>query len=132
MEQALNAGRVNPRITRDASRVPAFYDCAAPASQETDPYSYIPQVTQATRMGPMLYLQTNVGPNLNLSPRPPTWDDPGFGSFSINRHDMAINVAFVDGHAETVKLPDLYTLKWSEAWTQTSPKAPRPLPDFLD
>jgi prepilin-type N-terminal cleavage/methylation domain-containing protein/prepilin-type processing-associated H-X9-DG protein len=42
----------------------------------------------------------------------------------------ALNVAFVDGHAEKVKLPDLHALKWSEAWTQTSPKAPMLLPEF--
>jgi len=42
----------------------------------------------------------------------------------LNRHDRAINVAFMDGHAETVKLPDLYRLNWTLNW---SPPLPLPL-----
>ena len=33
--------------------------------------------------------------------------------FCINRHQGAINIVFADGHAEGVKLGDLWTLQWS-------------------
>jgi prepilin-type N-terminal cleavage/methylation domain-containing protein/prepilin-type processing-associated H-X9-DG protein len=36
---------------------------------------------------------------------------------TMRRHGFAINVAFADGHAETVQLPDLWTLKWSRTWS---------------
>lgn len=36
----------------------------------------------------------------------------------VARHGFAINVAFADGHAETVKLPDLYKLKWHQLWNE--------------
>lgn len=35
---------------------------------------------------------------------------------TLNRHDKAVNVSFLDNHAETVKLKDLYTLNWSANW----------------
>ena len=34
----------------------------------------------------------------------------------VARHGFAINVAFADGHAETVQLPDLWNLKWHSLW----------------
>jgi prepilin-type N-terminal cleavage/methylation domain-containing protein/prepilin-type processing-associated H-X9-DG protein len=34
----------------------------------------------------------------------------------IARHQMAINVGFLDGHANTVQLPDLWKLKWHNGW----------------
>ncbi|MGB7159554.1 MAG: prepilin-type N-terminal cleavage/methylation domain-containing protein [Tepidisphaeraceae bacterium] len=36
--------------------------------------------------------------------------------FVVARHGFAINVAFADGHAETVQLPDLWKLKWHSTW----------------
>jgi prepilin-type processing-associated H-X9-DG protein len=38
------------------------------------------------------------------------------GRFCIARHGMAINVAYLDGHAQPVELPDLWRLKWHKAW----------------
>jgi prepilin-type N-terminal cleavage/methylation domain-containing protein/prepilin-type processing-associated H-X9-DG protein len=32
------------------------------------------------------------------------------------RHNMAINVSFADGHAETVDLPNLWNLRWHSQW----------------
>ena len=42
-------------------------------------------------------------------------NDPvnGINSFCINRHDMAVNMVFADGHAEHVALGNLWTLHWS-------------------
>ena len=37
---------------------------------------------------------------------------PSMGMLWINRHDMRCNTVFVDGHAEGVKLEDLWKLKW--------------------
>jgi prepilin-type N-terminal cleavage/methylation domain-containing protein/prepilin-type processing-associated H-X9-DG protein len=41
----------------------------------------------------------------------------------LDRHRHRINVVFLDGHAEGVLLPDLWTLKWHKKWT-----TPNPLP----
>ncbi len=56
-------------------------------------------------------------------------NDPvnGINSYCINRHDMAVNVVFADGHAEHVTLGDLWTLHWSPYFTPLS-KAPAVTP----
>jgi prepilin-type processing-associated H-X9-DG protein len=40
----------------------------------------------------------------------------------MNRHNMAINVSFLDGHVELTKLPNLWTLKWAPDWSRTTPQ----------
>ncbi|HEY4330535.1 MAG TPA: prepilin-type N-terminal cleavage/methylation domain-containing protein [Phycisphaerae bacterium] len=40
--------------------------------------------------------------------------------FVLNRHNKAISVGFYDGHATTVSLKDLWTLKWSRDWKTPS------------
>lgn len=40
---------------------------------------------------------------------------------AIARHDKTVNVSFRDGHAENVKLGNLWTLKWHAQWTNTTP-----------
>ena len=40
----------------------------------------------------------------------------GMTRFCINRHNMAINVAFLDGHAENVPLQNLWGLYWHLNW----------------
>jgi prepilin-type N-terminal cleavage/methylation domain-containing protein len=47
------------------------------------------------------------------------------GSTCMDRHSMAVNVAFLDQHVETVKLGNLWTLKWSADWTRTTPEIVR-------
>ena len=45
---------------------------------------------------------------------------PNFGNdwrrVCVARHKFAVNVGFADGHAETVPLPELWTLKWHRNW----------------
>jgi prepilin-type processing-associated H-X9-DG protein len=38
------------------------------------------------------------------------------GRFTIARHRQTINIGFLDGHAEAVKLSDLKRLTWHEGW----------------
>ena len=45
----------------------------------------------------------------------------------IARHGMAINVGFMDGHATTVQLPDLWTLKWHKGWNLANLPTPNDL-----
>ena len=44
----------------------------------------------------------------------------------MNRHDKAINVSFLDGHASTTKLPDLYGLAWYRNWKPPTTIPPIP------
>lgn len=41
--------------------------------------------------------------------------------FCIARHGKAVNIAFVDGHAATIGLQDLWRLKWYYGWKQPNP-----------
>lgn len=60
------------------------------------------------------------------------WDgiDSEMKHFSIDRHDSAINIVFMDGHVEKVGLKKLWKLKWhqnfdtSGPWTQSGVKWP--------
>jgi prepilin-type N-terminal cleavage/methylation domain-containing protein/prepilin-type processing-associated H-X9-DG protein len=62
------------------------------------------------------------------APKDINFEDPsagpvlGLGDACLNRHNMAVNVVFFDAHAETVKLQNLWTLKWSANWTRTEPQ----------
>jgi prepilin-type N-terminal cleavage/methylation domain-containing protein/prepilin-type processing-associated H-X9-DG protein len=35
------------------------------------------------------------------------------GRFCIDRHNMAVNVSFIDGHADKVRLEELWTIRWN-------------------
>jgi prepilin-type N-terminal cleavage/methylation domain-containing protein/prepilin-type processing-associated H-X9-DG protein len=37
--------------------------------------------------------------------------------WTINRHGQTTNIAFLDGHAASVRLRDLWNLKWTACWT---------------
>ena len=45
------------------------------------------------------------------------------GRICIIRHARTVNVSFFDGHAENVKLPQLWALPWHALW-----HTPNPLP----
>ncbi len=42
------------------------------------------------------------------------------GRFCIDRHDMAINVSFVDGHVDKVRLGELWTLMWHKGFSPST------------
>jgi prepilin-type processing-associated H-X9-DG protein/prepilin-type N-terminal cleavage/methylation domain-containing protein len=69
----------------------------------------------------------NVGVYLNSDTRIPDQSAAGMkghmGRFAIARHGRAVNVVFVDGHAQTVPLRELWSLYWFPRYT-----APDPLP----
>ena len=46
----------------------------------------------------------------------PLCEDAGMRRFCIDRHRKGINMSFVDGHAEKVKLEDLWSLKWNKTF----------------
>jgi prepilin-type N-terminal cleavage/methylation domain-containing protein/prepilin-type processing-associated H-X9-DG protein len=63
---------------------------------------------------------------------PASLQDPGPTSISgsaaagldracMDRHSRAVNVSFVDGHAEHVKLGELWDLQWSATWNRSAP-----------
>jgi prepilin-type N-terminal cleavage/methylation domain-containing protein/prepilin-type processing-associated H-X9-DG protein len=66
-------------------------------------------------------------PNTSTVAPPSNLSDGGWSSgflsiqrCCINRHMGAISVAFADGHAERVRLPDLWGLNWSSVWVPTT------------
>jgi len=97
---------------KNTGEIPAFCDAAWydawPSSTEPAPTSSITPVTNGS----------DINPNQ-------LW------RYCLNRHDMAVNVSFLDGHGQTVKLSDLWTLKWSTQWgttVQPIPSPPRNVP----
>ena len=60
-------------------------------------------------------LPTNIYDPVNDGSANPSLS-PNWKRLVIARHGMAINVGFMDGHATTVQLPDLWTLRWHAKW----------------
>ena len=61
------------------------------------------------------------------APPPLVYGQPVYGMgrvFCIPRHGRAINVVFVDGHARTVPLAELWQLKWGPAYEPTAVTLP--------
>lgn len=50
----------------------------------------------------------------------------GLGGYCIDRHQMAVNLVFLDGHAEHVPLAGLWQLRWSENSLSQNVTVPRP------
>lgn len=44
---------------------------------------------------------------------------PNMLRFCIDRHDMRVNISFVDGHVEPAQLEKLWTLNWHENWVSS-------------
>jgi len=51
-------------------------------------------------------------------------DDVGFSRVCIDRHKMAINLSFADGHAGRVQLEDLWKLKWNKKFEPVDVQVP--------
>ena len=107
-------------------------DIELPPSQPRDAFikwppkqsDTIPLVADAVYAEGMPHHTHRPPPNLiaPIPPRPPWPSDPGAGGmwiFSIARHGRATNVLFLDGHAATVPLADLWRLKWNEKFEPT-------------
>ena len=64
--------------------------------------------------------------------KPPTTYDGGEGwgyddnmrRFCMKRHGWGVNAVFLDGHASTVKLPDLWKLRWHKGYEPAQVKVP--------
>lgn len=113
--QSFSGGHVQhylPLAAGGASLVPVFADAAWldgwPRSVDPTPLDL--RDGDRTRQGP------GVAPRENMMAR-----------FTIARHDRAINIAFLDGHGETVDLGRLKRLRWHEGfvygdWTPPLPR----------
>lgn len=91
-------------LTRQDSEVPAFADCVW--------RHVMPLPTQL--------------PGANLEdPGPNSVTDNPISKLIINRHNKAINISFMDGHASSVPLKEIWSIYWSRDWT---PRAAPPIP----
>lgn len=86
--------------THQSERVPVFGDCveswAAADSSDTPPSNLINPAAN----GFMAY-------------------------FCLDRHSHAVNIAFLDGHAERVKLEELWKLQWNTMFEPSEVKLPQ-------
>lgn len=90
--------------TNHPDRVPVLGDCIQDWASPTDA-----DVMPRNFQNPIPFWS-------GTGPKP--WGPAGMMAyFCIDRHDRAINVVFLDGHAEPVRLADLWKLKWNNAFT---------------
>ena len=59
-------------------------------------------------------------PNSTSSPMAPAPIGDHMGRYQLNRHNMAVNISYLDGHGTTVKLKDLWIQKWNTQWGNIS------------
>jgi prepilin-type processing-associated H-X9-DG protein/prepilin-type N-terminal cleavage/methylation domain-containing protein len=110
---------IGVKYPKDSAQVPLIGDCnwheawpynmPVTLSNGTTTYDYDDPPTNLLRGA---QYSTNIGvtgPNFGQ-----------MGRFCIARHGRAINIVFLDGHAERVRLPDLWGLKWN-AWSTPPP-----------
>ena len=104
----------------DLQRIPAFGDCnwheAWPLNCRVNGVAIIDY--------PPTNLDEGARYDTSIGSRGPNWGQ--MGRFCISRHGRAINLVFMDGHAETVKLQDLWSLHWSASSQKFAPPAPLP------
>lgn len=96
--QASNINWLWVAPVRKSAEVPCIFDSVWPSAwpKEKD------------KVPNNLYADTGTPPALSIS--------NNWTRLCVARHYMAINVAFLDGHAATVSLPDLWTLQWHKGW----------------
>jgi prepilin-type N-terminal cleavage/methylation domain-containing protein/prepilin-type processing-associated H-X9-DG protein len=93
-------GRLHPYPVKNSSEVPALADGIW--------VNGWPKEDESITGVPSLYFSAGPAPGLNIG--------NDWRRFVVARHKFAINVAFADGHAHTVELPDLWKLKWHRNW----------------
>ena len=104
-------GRFIRLSTSESAAVPVFADCTWPNGWPRDTDGPPKDLTR--------------GPRHDRTPPP---NEPMLARFTIARHDKAINVAFLDGHAEPVALARLKALKWHEGFQYDEVDWPARLP----
>ncbi len=87
------------RVTNAGANVPAFADCMWVGSWPSGSDLVPPDLT-----GEIGY------------PGYPHQIGYFMGRFCIDRHNMAVNVSFTDGHAAKVMLEELWTIRWSRGF----------------
>ena len=96
---------------RQPDRVPVFADCIENTGG--------PEDTDTVPMNLIDPLPSSDGP----APRPPA-PAGQMAYFCIDRHDHAVNTAFLDGHAERVTLSSLWELRWNDVFKPRSVTVP--------
>jgi prepilin-type processing-associated H-X9-DG protein len=90
--------------TGEGSRIPLFADATGhwgwPRESDPPPRRLIPHQTVAGNLYDMAHV------------------------FCIPRHGRKINIVFLDGHARTVPLEELWQLKWNNVWVATNVTLP--------
>jgi len=89
--------------TRQSDRVPVFADCIRDSGEPDD--------TDTVPINLIDPLPSSDGP-----PPRPAGPRGQMAYFCIDRHDHAVNVVFLDGHAELVTLGGLWKLRWNNAF----------------
>ena len=74
--------------------------------------SSIPLLTDGIWVDAWVQYGQSLPTNLK-TPSVSDFNGAGMGRIGIDRHNMAVNVGFLDGSCRLVKLKDLQTLKWS-------------------
>jgi prepilin-type N-terminal cleavage/methylation domain-containing protein/prepilin-type processing-associated H-X9-DG protein len=97
--------------TKEAPVVPVFGDCIWPNGWPRDTDGPPPDLVTGSRRA------RGTQPN-----------EPMLSRFTIARHDRAINVAFLDGHAEHLPLTRLKAVKWHEGFRYDEVNWPQQLP----
>ncbi|HSZ58300.1 MAG TPA: prepilin-type N-terminal cleavage/methylation domain-containing protein [Tepidisphaeraceae bacterium] len=97
---------------KQAAAIPVFADCimsfGAPLDTDTVPINLINPLPFYSGVGPK-----PAGPHGMMA------------YFCLDRHRLAVNAAFLDGHAQRVPLADLWKLQWNSAFKPTDVQVPR-------
>jgi prepilin-type processing-associated H-X9-DG protein len=91
---------------RGASEVPAIADGTWPNGWPKE--SDTTELVSGSNLAFSLYAPAGPGPNMNIG--------NDWRRVLVSRHGRAINVGFMDGHASTVDLMDLFKLRWHKHW----------------
>jgi prepilin-type N-terminal cleavage/methylation domain-containing protein/prepilin-type processing-associated H-X9-DG protein len=105
---------VNPQYTKQASNTPTFFDCGW---HEAYPQNFLLSGFPSVDQPPDTLQKVLGGCNMLGTPGANTpvltADYSQMCRICMARHGPAVNVAFMDGHAQTVPLAQLWGLQWS-------------------